>query len=225
MKTVLLRTRLLAEFIGTYALVFFGTGAVVVDHLSGGALGHLGISITFGLVIGVMVYTYRSVSGAQYNPAVTISLWIRGVFSGREVIFYILIQTVAAIGASLTLYGLVHSVGISDFGATVPTTASSTVTFIVEILTTFTLMTVILGVVRNDKHAGPWAGLAIGGTVALSALAFGPVGGASMNPARSIGPVIVQPEAFRYLWIYMAGPVAGGVAAALVDRTVFSTSP
>ena len=217
-----MRARLVAEFVGTFALVFIGTGAIAVDSLtrsSIGTLSHLGISIAFGLVIGVMVYTYKEISGAQFNPAVTVALWARGVFPGREVPLYVAIQVIAAVLASGCLAALASPLGVHDFGATIPATGVPRFSvFVIEVVATFFLVTVILGVVRAGDRANPWSGFAIGSTVALCALAFGPISGASMNPARSFGPALVSSGALDSYWIYLAGPLAGGFFASVVDR-------
>lgn len=231
-----LRARLVAEFVGTFALVFVGTGAIAVNAITGGVIGHLGIALSFGLVIAVFVYAYKDLSGAQYNPAVSVSLWLRGVFPGREVLPYVLTQCSAAVAASgivaagarwiavgASTGGAVRAGGtvsapVLELGATVPGPGGAWVALPVEVLATFLLVTVILGVVRAGERANPWAGLAIGGTVALCALAFGPISGASMNPARSFGPMLLEAGAARVYWIYLVGPVVGGVIAVLIDR-------
>lgn len=249
--TPTLAARLLAEFVGTFALVFAGTGAIVVDAVSGGAIGHVGIALTFGLVIAVFVYAYKDLSGAQYNPAVSAALWLRGVFPGREVAPYVAAQLAGALAASgivalgvrkiaaeavmegaaalaegaalvqgATSAGAAASAVVVGLGATVPGPGGALVTLPVEVLATFLLVTVILGVVRAGERANPWAGIAIGGTVALCALAFGPISGASMNPARSFGPIIFAHGAARSYWLYVVGPVVGGIIAVLVDRAV-----
>ncbi len=216
--TAPLSRRLVAEFVGTFALVFAGTGAIVSNGVSGGAVGHVGVALTFGLVIAVMVYAYKDVSGAQYNPAVSIALWLRGVFPGREVAPYIFTQLVAAVAAGGVLRLIVPpAAGVSDLGATMPTWSAGA-SIAIEAVATFFLVTVILSVVRAGERSNPWAGIAIGGTVALCALFAGPLTGASMNPARSFGPAVVSPGALGVYWIYVVGPVLGGVVAAVLDR-------
>lgn len=215
-----LTARLVAEFIGTFALVFFGTGAIVANQVTDGALGHLGVAIAFGLVIGVMVYTFKSISGAQFNPAVSVALWARNVNSAVDTIRYVAVQILAAITASLAVGLFADAFGVSDLGATLPVNGLLGLSLLVEIAATFTLVTVILGVVRAGEAGDSWAGVAIGGTVALAAIAFGPISGASLNPARSVGPAFVQAGATPVLWIYILGPLGGGLLAALVDRAV-----
>ena len=218
-------SRLVAEFIGTFALVFFGTGAVVADRFTDGAVGHVGIALTFGLVIAVMVYTYKSVSGAQFNPAVSVALRIRGLNTTGETVSFIAVQLLAAAAASFLVRYAGRALDVADFGATVPVAGAPALTLAVEVATTFTLVTVIFGVVHSGERGDSWAGAAIGGTVGLAALAFGALGGASMNPARSFGPALVQPGALTPLWIYWVGPVGGAVIAALVDRIVATPAP
>lgn len=215
-----LRARLLAEFVGTFALVFAGTGAIAVDRLSDGTIGHLGIAVAFGLVIAVMVYAYKDLSGAQYNPAVSIALWLRGVFPGRDVAPYVAAQLAGAAAASGVLVLLVAPLGVEEIGATLPGAGGAAISLPVEVLATFLLVTVILGVVRAGERANAWAGLAIGGAVALCAVAFGPVSGASMNPARSFGPMLFVPGAAGVYWVYVVGPVVGGMCAVMVDRVL-----
>lgn len=226
--------RLIAEFIGTFALVFAGTGAIVVNAATNGAIGHIGVSLTFGLVIGVMVYGYKDYSGAQFNPAVSIALWLRGVFPRREVFPYIAIQIAGAVVGSITLVFIVPGefVGVVDgmtgriAGATVPASGINAVQAIAaEVVTTFFLVTVILGVVSAGERSDSWAGIAIGGTVALAALFFGPISGASMNPARSLGPALVETGALSVYWIYVVGPIVGGGLAVAVDRVLRPARP
>lgn len=219
--------RLTAEFVGTFALVFAGTGAIAADALTG-AVGHVGIALAFGLVIAVMVYAFKDVSGAHFNPAVTIALWSRGDHRPREVVPYLLAEIAGAVAASLVLLALVRPLGGADLGATLPARvlvaagprAAVLGTVTIEALATFFLVTVIFGVVRAGDGANPWAGVAIGGTVALDALAFGTLTGASMNPARSLGPAFVVPGALDQVWLYIVGPIAGALVAAAVDRVI-----
>lgn len=229
--TTPLARRLVAEFVGTLALVAAGTGAVAANSVTGGALGHIGVALTFGLVIAVFVYAYKDVSGAQYNPAVSVALALRGAFPRREVAPYILAQGAGAVaGGALVrlLVGAIVAAGDAAFrpgsaailGATMPGPGGAWVALGVEVVATFLLVTVILGVVRAGGRGNPWAGIAIGGTVALCALAFGPISGASMNPARSLGPALFAPGAGAVLWIYIVGPVVGGALAVAVDRVV-----
>jgi aquaporin NIP len=179
----------LAEVIGTFALVFCGTGAIVINQHSGGAITHAGIAITFGLIVAAMIYSIGDISGAHLNPAVTIAFWAAKAFPAREIVPYILSQSLGAFIASLTLR-LLFPLN-ETLGATLP--AGSTMqSFVLEFILTFILMFVILHVAKGSKEQGMFAGLAIGSVVLLEAMFAGPVCGASMNPARSVSPAVVS---------------------------------
>lgn len=208
--------QLIAEFTGTFALVFVGTGAMITDQLTG-IVGHPGVALTFGLVIAAMVYTFREVSAAQFNPAVTVALWLRGVVPARNVIPLIISQIAGASAASILLQLLFSPAGVVDFGRTISQFSPATA-LALEIVITFVLVTVIMGVVRQGRDASSWAGAAIGGTVALCSLFAGPLTGASMNPARTFGPALVSAGGFESFWIYVAGPLLGAVAAVVLER-------
>mgnify|MGYP006292478489 CR=1 FL=1 len=209
--------RLLAEALGTFALVFAGTGAIVVDGLTGGSLGHLGIAMTFGLVIGVMVYALRETSGAHFNPAVTLAMVLDRRFSPARAGAYILAQTSGALAGTGLLILALKGEGVAAWGATVPA-YSAAAAFVFELISTFLLVTVILGVVRAEGRANAFAGLAIGGTIALCALFAGPISGASMNPARSLSPALFTAGAMASYWIYLLAPLAGGALAVAAHR-------
>lgn len=198
-----------AETIGTFALVFAGTGAIVVNNASAGAISHVGIAITFGLIVMAMIYAVGDVSGAHINPAVTIAFWFARRLEGRLVVPYIVSQIVGAFAAS----GLLRLLFLNDpnLGATLPAGAWWQ-SFVFEIVLTFLLMYVILNVSTGAKEKGIMAGIAIGGVVALEAMFAGPICGASMNPARSIAPALVSGE-LNYFWIYLTAPVIGALIA------------
>ncbi len=201
--------KLYAEAFGTYALVFAGTGAIVVNAQSGGQITHLGVALTFGLVVMAMISAMGDVSGAHFNPAVTLGFWLARRFDARLVWPYIAAQLLGAVGASLTLRVLFpHSLTL---GATLPS-GSDTQSFLLETLLTCGLMFVILGVSSGAKEKGITAALAIGATVALEALFAGPICGASMNPARSLAPALVSLQ-FSALWIYVLAPILGAAFA------------
>lgn len=201
-----------AEFIGTFALVFAGCGAVMSDAAYGGAVGHVGVALTFGLVVMVMILSTGHVSGAHFNPAVSIAFWAIGRFPARQVPAYVVTQSLAAILAITLLYGAYGDVG--TFGQTVPVQAVSSGTALgFEVVLTFFLMFVITAVATDDRAEGQLAGVAIGATVALCALFGGPVTGASMNPARSLGPALFSGD-LGILWIYVVGPILGAVLGA-----------
>jgi aquaporin NIP len=203
--------KLAAEFIGTFALVFAGCGAVVADGMSDGAVTHVGISLTFGLVVCVMIYATGHISGAHFNPAVTIGFASVKRFSWREVPAYIASQCVAAVIAVGLLSVLT---GQQQLGATSPNIPVIEA-LVFEFIITFFLMFVIIAVATDHRAVGSLAGVAIGGTVTLCALFAGPLTGASMNPARSLGPALFTPGAFSVWWLYVIAPITGAIVAAL----------
>jgi aquaporin Z len=197
--------RFVAEGIGTFALVFAGCGAIVVNDTAGGELGHVGISLVFGLIVMAMIYSVGNISGAHLNPAVTLGFHFAGRLERREILPYIGSQTAGAILAGLILCILFPT--HPDLGSTLP--AGGLVrAFVLEVILSFLLMFVILNVSTGHMEKGIMAGVAIGGTVALAALFGGPVSGASMNPARSLGPALASGQ-LRLLWIYLIAPPIG----------------
>lgn len=204
-----LSRRAAAEALGTYALVTAGCGAIVVDH-SSGALGHVGVALTFGLAITVLVAALGHLSGAHLNPAVTLAFALIRHFPAREVPVYVGAQLAGASAAALTLQALFGS--LASLGATLPA-SSPQQALLVELLLTALLMLVITGVATDTRAVGQLAALAIGATVALDALWGGPVSGASMNPARSFGPALVA-GVWRDHWVYWAGPILGALLGA-----------
>ena len=200
---------LFAEFLGTAALVFAGTGAIVINDVSGGVIGHAGIAITFGLIVLAMIYTFGDISGAHLNPAVTIAFCVAGRFDTARVLPYVVAQITGAIAASLIVRVLFPA--HPTLGATLPAGALSQ-SFILEIILTFILMLVILSVSTGAKEKGITAGIAIGAVVALEAMFAGPICGASMNPARSLAPAIVSGNKSA-LWLYLTAPVLGALLA------------
>ena len=205
-----LAQKVAAEMVGTFALVFAGCGAIVVDALTGGGISHVGIALTFGLVIMVMIYATGHICGAHFNPAVTIAFWAFGRFPGRWVGPYVAGQLVAALAAALALRAILGDV--AQLGATSPQTGLWP-SFALEVVLAFFLMFVITAVATDGRAVRQQAGWAIGGTVALGALFGGPISGASMNPARSIGPALVS-GSVEQLWVYVAAPVVGALLGA-----------
>lgn len=201
--------KLISEFIGTFSLVFVGCGAIIVNDLYGNIIGHLGISIIFGLIIMAMIYSVGNISGAHLNPAVTLGFWSVKRIQLKQASFYIISQILGAILASILLK-LIFPTHI-NFGATTPS-GSIWRSFILETILTFMLMFIIINVSTGHKEKGIIAGVAIGGFITLAALLGGPVSGASLNPARSIGPAIVSGEMSSF-WIYLTAPVIGAILA------------
>jgi len=204
----------LAELIGTFALVFCGTGAIVINEQSNGTVTHVGIAITFGLIVMAMIYALGDISGAHLNPAVTIAFAIAKKFQIKQVVPYIVSQLAGAFLASAMLAYL-FSLN-ETLGTTLPA-GSEMQSFILEFVLTFFLMLVIINVATGSKEQGMFAGLAIGSTVLLEAMFAGPICGASMNPARSIAPAIVSGHT-EHLWIYIVAPIAGAALAVLIFK-------
>ncbi|QOV88674.1 MIP/aquaporin family protein [Humisphaera borealis] len=198
-----------AEFIGTYAMVLAGTGAIVVDAVRNGAIGHAGIALTFGLIVMAMIYAVGDISGAHFNPAVTLGFWASGRLAASHIPRYLLAQLAGALSASVTLRVLFGDV--KSLGATLPSDGIWQ-SFTLEILLTALLMFVILHVSTGPREIGTMAAVAIGGTVALEAMFAGPICGASMNPARSIAPAVVSGN-LSGLWAYVVAPVLGALLA------------
>ncbi len=201
--------KLTAEFLGTFALVFAGTGAIVVDGVTGGGIGHQGIALTFGLIVLAMIYCFGDISGAHFNPAVTLAFAAARRFSWRMVAGYIAAQTLGALAAS----GLLRVLFPTDrtLGATLPA-GPEMQSFILEVVLTALLMLVILSVSTGAKEKGITAGIAVGAVIALEAMFAGPICGASMNPARSLAPALVSGH-LEPLWIYLVAPVLGALIA------------
>lgn len=201
--------KLTAEALGTFALVFCGTGAIVINQESGGAVTHVGVALTFGFVVMAMIYALGGISGAHLNPAVSLAFAIAGKFDWKNVLPYIASQIVGALLASFVLRLLFPANEL--LGATLPA-GTATQSFVLEFLLTFFLMLVIINVATGSKEQGMFAGLAIGGTVLLEAMFAGPICGASMNPARSLGPAVVSGH-LEHLWVYLTATSLGAIAA------------
>lgn len=205
-----------AEFLGTFALVFAGTGAIVINQASGGAVSHVGIALTFGLVVLAMIYAVGDISGAHLNPAVTLGFWMAKRLPGLEVAPYLVSQCGGALLASALMRLLFPSDPL--LGATRPAGAAVQ-TFVLELVMTWLLMFVILNVSTGAKEKGITAGIAVGSVIALEALFGGPISGASMNPARSLAPALVT-ASLEHLWIYLGAPVLGALLAVPSCRCV-----
>lgn len=209
----------LAELIGTFAIVFCGTGAIIIDQHTGGTVTHLGIAMTFGLIVMSMIYALGNISGAHFNPAVSIAFTIAKRFPAKQLPPYILSQLLGAVLASLVLKLLFPANEL--LGATLPL-GNTMQSFVLEFLLTFFLMLVIMNVAWGSKEQGMFAGLAIGAVVGLEAMFAGPVSGASMNPARSLGPALVSGNT-EHLWLYLLAPVLGAISAVFI--WLYLTSP
>jgi aquaporin Z len=208
--------KLAAELVGTFVLVFAGTGAIVINDASTGTVSHVGIALTFGLVVLAMIYAVGDVSGAHLNPAVTLGFFAARRFEARWVLPYIASQCLGAVLASLMLRLLFPA--HPTLGATLPA-GDAAQSFVLEAILTFILMFVILSVSTGPKEKGVMAGIAVGAVIALEALFAGPVSGASMNPARSLAPAFVSVR-LGMLWIYLTAPVLGALASVAACRCV-----
>jgi len=215
---------LTAEFVGTFALVFAGCGAIVANDITQGAVGHAAVGLVWGLIVMVVIYAVGDVSGAHLNPAVTTAFWLSGRLRAKCVGPYIVTQCVAATAAAAALFFIFPVAPDSDLGSTIPHPGVNLAQlFALELLLTFFLMLVILGVSTGAKEKGITAAIAIGGTVGLMALFAGPLCRASMNPARSLGPALVSldPLALRTLAIYLAATTIGAALAVPVHRLMW----
>jgi aquaporin Z len=206
--------KLFAEFLGTFFLVFAGTGAIIVNEISGGSLSHVGVSLTFGLVILVMIYSLGETSGAHFNPAVSLGFCAARRMAIREGLAYMASQCIGALAASLTLHFLFPV--SSTLGTTFPT-GGVFPAWTLEFFMTALLMFVILSVSIGPKEKGITAGIAIGGTIALEALFGGPISGASMNPARSLAPALISGH-LQGLWVYLTAPILGALLSVILCR-------
>ncbi|MGE4551375.1 MAG: MIP/aquaporin family protein [Opitutales bacterium] len=197
----------LAEFIGAFALVLAGTGAIANNATL------VGVAFAHGLAIMVMAFAFGKISGGHFNPAVTVTMAIGGKMDKKDFVPYLVAQCAGAIAASALItdwYG-------KTSGLTLPTGITPAQTFAVEVILSFLLVTVILRATDPDKGAGNLAPLAIGMTITLDIMAGGPITGASMNPARSLGPAVLEGN-FNHFWIYVAAPIAGGLLALAVSK-------
>jgi MIP family channel proteins len=225
MRLIIFR-KALAEFIGTFAIVFGGCGAIAVNQITNGTLSHLGIAIVFGATVMTMIYAVGHVSGAHFNPAVTIAFAITRHFPKKEILPFITAQCAGATLASflhlVILQPILQQYAMNvplDFGVTKPIIDSIGLIFVFEFILTFFLMFVIISVATDTCAVGELAGIAIGGTVMFEAMFAGPICGASMNPARSLGPALVSGNWHNYV-AYLVGPVLGAIAGALVYQFI-----
>ena len=204
-----------AEFLGTFMMVFTGTGAIIINDLYG-SVSHLGIGLTFGLVVMAVIYSIGSISGAHINPAVSIAFWVSKRFETKEVLPYIGFQLLGAFLASLFLKVMFPE--HKFLGSTVPVDGWQQ-SFVLEFILTFILMFVILLLSKGSKEVGVMTGLVIGSVVALEAIFAGPVSGASMNPARSIAPAVVSGH-LTHLWLYVVATTLGAIASVYAVKLI-----
>lgn len=200
----------LAELIGTFFLVFFGCGAMILSELGHGTIAP-SIPIVFGGAVSIMIYATGHISGAHFNPAVTLSFFLCKKFPKEKILGYLSAQIVGATLASFIhflIWGANHQFGGTQLGVSVGTG------FLVEFILSFVLMFVIMSVATDSRAVGELAGIAIGTTVALCAFVGGPLTNASMNPARSIGPAILS-GSIDNLWLYILAPILGAALGAL----------
>jgi aquaporin NIP len=206
----------ISEFIGTFSMIFCGTGAMTVNEVTGGEVTHVGIAITWGLIVMAMIYAFGETSGAHFNPAVTIAFAYAKKFAWKEVPKYIIAQILGAFAASLVLWFLFPA---SEYlGATI-STVDVWRAFVLELLLTFFLMVVIINVSTGSKEMGIIAGIAVGGVVLLEAMFAGPITNASMNPARSLAPNIVSGN-IEGLWLYILAPILGAILAVISCKLI-----
>jgi aquaporin Z len=206
----------ISEFIGTFSMIFCGTGAMIVNEVTGGDVTHVGIAITWGLIVMAMIYAFGETSGAHFNPAVTIAFAYAKKFAWKEVPKYIIAQILGAFAASCVLWYLFPA--SETLGATIPTVNVGRA-FVMELLLTFFLMVVIINVSTGSKEIGIIAGIAVGAVVLLEAMFAGPITNASMNPARSIAPAIVSGK-MQHLWMYILAPILGAILAVISCKLV-----
>ena len=205
-----------AEFLGTYILVFVGCGAIIINSITDGTVSHLGIGLSFGLVVMTMIYTIGDISGAHINPAVTIAFAVAKRLEKKQVLPYVGSQIIGAILASATLYLIFPDA--DTMGETLPLNDNLIQSFILEVILTFILMFVILNVSTGAKEKGITAALAIGSVVAFSAIFAGPISGASMNPARSIAPALFSD--LPHLWIYIVATTLGAILSVFACKLI-----
>jgi len=200
----------LAESLGTFMLVFGGPGAAAVNAASKGSVEDVGVGLCFGLVVMAAIFAFGHISGAHINPAISVAFRLLGRIDNLKLVAYVAAQLVGAALGGLAIYAILGS--DIDGAATVPTIGGWDSALASEVLLTFFLAMVVLAVATDDRAQGAFAAIAIGGYVAVAATGWGPVAGASMNPARSFGPAIAS-GVWDYHWVYWLGPVAGAALA------------
>jgi len=210
--------KLIAEALGTFTMIFCGTGAMTINEITNGDISHVGVAMTWGLIVMAMIYAFGEISGAHFNPAVTISFAFAKKFEWTNVPKYIGAQLIGAICASALLWFLFPE--SLTLGETTPMEGFPAYkAFIIEFLLTFFLMVVIINVSTGSKEIGTMAAIAVGAVVLLEAMFAGPITKASMNPARSIAPALFTGN-YQYLWLYVTAPILGALAAVMSCKLV-----
>ena len=210
--------KLIAELIGTFAMVFCGCGAMTVNEITGGSITHVGVAITWGLIVMAMIYAFGEISGAHFNPAVTVGFAFANKFEWKNVPKYILFQILGAFLAIAILWVLFPE--SQSFGHTYPADGFEPYkAFIFELLLTFFLMVVIINVSTGSKEIGTMAAIAVGAVILLEAMFAGPMTKASMNPARSLAPAIISGN-IQHLWLYLTAPFIGAFLAVISCKVV-----
>lgn len=225
MNVPLQTNKLAAEVFGTFCLVFAGCGAMVVNEVTGGVIGHVGVALTWGLIVAAMIYAVGDVSGAHINPAVSVGFWLARQFPGANVLPYVVAQVIGALLAAATLRLLFPA--SQTLGATIPHDMNLIwQSFVLELMLTLILMFIILCVAIGSKERGLMAGIAIGAVVGLEAMFAGPICGASMNPARSLAPALVSADsnALQSLWAYLVATLLGAALAVPLWRVIYAES-
>lgn len=203
--------RYIGEAIGTFAMIFCGCGAMTVDEITNGDITHVGVAITWGLIVMSMIYAFGEISGAHFNPAVTFGFAYAGKFPWNKVPAYILAQSIGAFLACFVLWFLFPQ--SETFGATLPADGFEPYrAFVLELLLTFFLMVTIINVSTGSKEIGTMAAIAVGGVILLEAMFAGPMTKASMNPIRSLAPAIISGN-HQHLWLYLTAPFIGAFLA------------
>ena len=213
-----MKKHLIAELIGTFAMVFCGCGAMTINEITGGSISHVGVAITWGLIVMTMIYAFGEISGAHFNPAVTVAFAFAKKFEWKNVPSYILFQTIGAFLAIGILWVLFPE--SNSFGHTYPAEGFAPYrAFIFELLLTFFLMVVIINVSTGSKEIGTMAAIAVGAVILLEAMFAGPMTKASMNPARSLAPAIISGN-LQHLWLYLTAPFIGAILAVVSCKLV-----
>ena len=203
--------RYFAEFIGTFAMVFCGCGAMTINEITNGSISHVGVAITWGLIVMAMIYAFGEISGAHFNPAVTFGFAYAKKFAWSEVPKYIVAQAIGAFLAIFILWFLFPE--SKSFGHTYPADGFEPYkAFVFELILTFFLMLVIINVSTGSKEIGTMAGIAIGGVILLEAMFAGPMTKASMNPIRSLAPAVISGN-LQHVWLYLTAPFIGAFLA------------